>query len=108
MLRLHLDYERAWATLGQALNNAGVEVVESDQETGVYHVRISEDIFTGEETGFLSGLWPFGKGEGQLLQISIAFEDENSFIVSVQDLESETIDREVVQQVLVLLREYAS
>ncbi|MCZ6855820.1 MAG: outer membrane protein assembly factor BamC, partial [Gammaproteobacteria bacterium] len=57
VLLLRLDYERAWATLGQALSNAGVEVMEADQETGVLYVRISEDVFTGSEPGFLDRLW---------------------------------------------------
>ena len=108
VLRLHLDYERAWATLGQALDNAGVEVLESDRETGVLYIRISEEVFSGEKTGFLAKFWPFGEGEDRLLRIKIALENSNNFLVSVEAPESEEADREFNQQVLVLIREYAS
>ena len=108
VLRLHLDYERAWATLGKALDTAGVEVVESDRATGVYTIRISDDIFTGKEPGFLGKLWPFGDSGEHLLQINMALEDEENFVVSVQMSGSEVMDRELRQQVLVLIREYST
>ncbi|MFB3104037.1 MAG: outer membrane protein assembly factor BamC [Pseudomonadales bacterium] len=108
VLRLHLDFERAWATLGKAFDTAGVEVVESDQATGVYTIRISDDIFIGKESGFLSKLWPFGDSEEHLLQINIAPEDEDNFVVSIQASGSEVLDRELQQQVLVLIREYST
>ncbi|MCZ6641731.1 MAG: outer membrane protein assembly factor BamC [Gammaproteobacteria bacterium] len=108
ILRLRLDYERAWATLGNALDNAGVEVLDSDRATGVLTVRISQDVFTGDDPGFLGRLWPFGEDDEQLLQINITPDELDSFIVSVRTSESEAVDRELSQQVLVLIREYAS
>lgn len=108
ILRLRLDYDRAWATLGNALDNAGVEVLESDRATGIISVRISQDVFTGEEPGLLSRLWPFGEDGDHLLQINIVLDQPNSFVVSVRTSESEAADRELSQQVLVLIREYAS
>lgn len=64
-LELALDFERAWSQLTQAVNNANIEVLESEREGRHMTVR-----FTGtesaEEPGFFARL--FGRGN----------DDENS------------------------------
>jgi outer membrane protein assembly factor BamC len=42
---LRLDFDRAWSQVGQAINNAGIEVLSSDRDASVYRVS-----FTGEES----------------------------------------------------------
>ncbi|MDP6376938.1 MAG: outer membrane protein assembly factor BamC [Pseudomonadales bacterium] len=108
VLRLHLDEERAWATIGQALANARVDVTAIDRERGLYYVLIPETLFTGEEEpGFISGLFSRDSEVHELI-IGIQKDNLGLHVVSVSQAESQPVERDLSQQVLVLLREFAS
>ena len=110
VLRLFLDEERAWATLGQALANAGVDVVQLDRAAGLYHVRIPQTAFMGGEgeRGFFRKIFSFGGG-GDTAEVSIQVrqEAERVFRLSVGGVDGQQVPFEFAQQVLVLVREYA-
>jgi outer membrane protein assembly factor BamC len=107
-LFLFLDEERAWATLGQALSNANVEVTAVDRDRGYYYVTMHESTFTGdEERGWLSSLFA-GRDRAYPLIIALALDSEGRRAVTVLEADSAGADAELCQQVLVLLREYAS
>ena len=110
VLHLYLDYDRAWATLGQALDNAEVEILNLDRQAGLFAVNIPERVFTGEEEGkgFLCRL-TFSCDEEQL-DVQIIVEGENQdYRVSVLDAEGVApLDADLAQQVLVLIKEFAA
>ncbi len=111
-LRLYLDYERAWATLGQALENAEVEVLSLDRQRGAFFVTVDEESFGGEEdSGFLCRL-TFScddGGDAHDLQLQITNPENQVFEVTVLDPQTQQpVDSELAQQVLVLLREYST
>ena len=107
VLELRLDYDRAWATVGQALNRAAAEIESQDQIEGVYYIRIADETLTGEERGWLSSLLKRGKG-GYELQLHVSEAADKVYHVDVRDNEADPVDREFGQQVLTMLREYAS
>ncbi len=109
VLRLNLDLERAWASVGQALGNAEVEVLESERGEQRYLVKLTEETFTGEEPGFFSRLFSgSNKGEQYLLQLrEVPGSPREAYWLSVLDAQEKAPDRERAQQVLVLVREYA-
>lgn len=55
-LLLHIDFDRAWSQVGQALNNAGIEVAESARDEAYYSV-----LYTGvsaeDQPGFFGRLF---------------------------------------------------
>jgi outer membrane protein assembly factor BamC len=107
VLELRLDYERAWATVGQALTRAEVVVDDLNQEEGVYHVRIPDNVLTGEERSWLGGI--LGRGnKGFELQLHVDEVADSVYHVNVLDNDSKPVDREFGQDVLAMLREYAS
>ncbi len=109
ILRLNLDYDRAWATVGQALSQAEVEVISLDQVEGVYFVSIPESIFTGQKPGWFSNLNPFSNADAaHELQLHVTPMSDSAFQVAVLDAEANRVDRDLSQQVLSMLREFAS
>ena len=106
VLILHLDYERAWATVAQALSRAEVEVTELDQSLGVYHVLIPDSLFTGKGSGWLGGL--FGGEDTYDLTLQLAQGEDQAYAVSVGDANQQPIDRELSHEVLTMIREFAS
>jgi uncharacterized lipoprotein len=107
VLELRLDRERAWATVGQALVRAEVEVEDQDEVEGVYRVRIPEEVLTGENKGWFSGMFKRGKA-GHELQLHLEEAGNRVYHVSVTDGEATPVDREFGQEVLSMLREYSS
>ena len=107
-LRLRLPFPRAWATIGTALTNAAIEVDGADRETREFLVHFDPALFAGEETGFLGRLLGRGPGEAALYLLSLA-ESEDGFDLRVLDPETgRPADRELGEQLLSVLREYAS
>lgn len=106
VLELRLDYDRAWATVGQALTRAEVEVENLDQVEGVYYVRISDDVLTGEKRGWLGGL--FGGGKDHELQLHFSEVDKAVYEVNVLDKNASPVNRDFGQEVLIMIREFAS
>ena len=110
ILRLFLDEERAWATLSQALDNAGIEVLESDRQARVHHVRITDDILLGEEQpGFFRRIFSSrGGGDVAEVQLRLDREEGGHYALSVWDQDGQSVPVEFAQQVLVLVREYSA
>jgi uncharacterized lipoprotein len=106
VLRLRLDFERAWAAVNKALENGGVEVISDDSATGTYEIRVSDAVFAGEEPGFFKRMISFGKNKPQDLKLQLEGKDEE-FSVLVQDQDGRPADKDLAQQVLSLIREFA-
>ena len=112
LLKLYLDYDRAWATLGQALENAQIEVERLDRDTGSYFVNVPTSLITGEdEKGFFCRI-TFScnrNNSAYNLLLQLRNPQEREFDVVVQDAETRgRIDPDLAQQVLVIIREYGA
>ena len=107
VLLLKLDYERAWATVGQALERAEVQVNSLDQVQGVYDILIPKSVFTGEKKGWLGGMLSRGK-DGYELVLRVKPDADSVYHVTVHAPDESPVDSELSQQVLSMIREYAS
>ena len=110
ILRLFLDYERAWATLAQSLGSAQVEVVDANKDDGRYEVKLEESVFGGDHSkGFFCRItFSCNKNEIYDLFLQLDEQSENTFDVSVLLAEDgQPLDADIAQQVLVLIREYS-
>ena len=68
LLRLDLDYTRAWATVGYAVKKEGFTLWDQDDVVGVYHVdfqEVDEDEEDDSEPGFFSRLFSSDEGDEQ-------------------------------------------
>lgn len=69
-LELRVDYERAWAQVRQALENAEVDIVEADRERSLISVRFA-GAAEEERPGFFGRL--FGRGGGAAAAPELGF-----------------------------------
>ena len=105
-LRLNVDYDRAWAVVQQALRRAEVEIGNSERGDGLFQVRITNNVLGGQRRSLLSRLWP-SDGQARLLDIRIESR-EDSQVVQVFERDGKPAPGEISQQILVMLREFAS
>ena len=111
LLLLRLPADRAWATVSAALENAEIGVVDSDRDALRYDIRFNELQFRGEEPGWFARFFDFGSddptAEGDPYRIALR-EGSDGFEVFVLDEDDGEIDRETSEQILSVLREFAS
>ncbi len=56
-LQLRIDYDRAWVQVRQALDNAEIEIVDSDRDDSVFNVRFAGIIREQPQPGFVRRLF---------------------------------------------------
>ncbi len=110
ILHLYLDYDRAWATLGQAMDNAELEVTSLDRDNGTFQIHIPSSVFTGDEGGgfFCRFTFSCDREASYDLQLRVHGASDD-YRVSVLDASGAApVDADLAQQVLVMLREFAA
>lgn len=103
-LRLRISYDRAWATVGQALERAEVEVEETDSANSTYRALFP----LAQAGGWLRRVVPGGDARAVRIAIRVEREDERSVVVRVAAQGGDALDADVAQEVLLTLREFAA
>ena len=112
-LTLYLDEDRAWATLTQAMQNADILVNEQNREEGQLSISIPQSVFTGKEGGGILCRVTFSCG-GSDLEVILRTEGPiqepsgDAFKVTVWQADGPLQDFDRAQEILVLIREYAT
>lgn len=108
VLHLALDYDRAWATVGQALDNAELEVLQVDKDARafefVYDPAAAEE---EERRGFLRRLNPFSGRSLQPLELHLEPSDQGWFVRVFRDTDSPA-DRALARAVLEVVSDHAT
>ena len=107
VLLLDLDFDRAWASVNQALDNAEVEITDLDRTAGVFYVDLPERALTGEDN---SGLFRGIRGRrGSVLpmQIQVLAAPAGGYQVRAMDRNAERPPAELARNVLNLIKEFA-
>lgn len=110
VLRLRLDYDRAWATVSTALNNAEIAILEQDAQEGIYRINYDENQFSGEEPGWFRRTFSFAFRSPGAQTYTLKLEPgDGGFLLRVLTPEGGVAaDREQSEQVLSIIREFAS
>ena len=61
-LRLELPFDRAWASMGRALEKSSFEITDKDRSGGIYYVRFQSEA-AEEEQGWWASLWDSDDGD---------------------------------------------
>lgn len=107
-LHLFLDVDRAWATVGQSLTNAGIEVLQSDSERRVFEIDFDPNQNEESRPGFLSRVNPFSaRGRKRELLLKLQPSDQGYFVRVFRDADS-LADADMARVVLEVLSDHAS
>ena len=108
VLRLNVDFERAWAVIGQALQRAEMTVKELQRDVGLFHVEVDSRQLSGKGPSLFARILPGdSSAKMQPFHIRIAT-SPNAQLVQVFEPEGRPASQEVSQQILVMLREFAT
>lgn len=103
MLRLSIDFDRAWATVGQALERAEIEA-EANRADAIYQAAFPTD----RQGNWLRRIVP-GGGSGPNTPVVIHVETiEDGVAINVTQPNGKPLDVELAEDVLVTLREFAA
>lgn len=101
-LRLHISFDRAWATVGQALERAEIDA-EADRAEATYRA----DFPTAGRRGWLRRIVPGGES-GKDTPVTIRVErEEDSAVVHVYAANGKALAVDLAEEVLLTLREFA-
>ena len=109
VLHLNVDFDRAWATVGQALERSEMNVTALHRDEGYFEVDIDPEILTGETEGLFRRLIP-GRSDRYsdrsiLVRIDAA---GNGYDVNIRWPQGGPVSVELGEQILVMLRELAA
>ena len=87
-IRLSLPYDRAWASVGRAIEESNFEITDRDRSAGQYYVRFL-GIKTEEEAGWFD--WMLGNDDEDPMANQL-------FIISMESLDEQDVAIRVEQQ----------
>ncbi|MCX2975786.1 outer membrane protein assembly factor BamC [Candidatus Marimicrobium litorale] len=106
-LRLDLPYDRAWASLGRALEKSSFIISDRNRSEGLYYVRFSAD-GSDDETGWWSRLWENQDDvidEDQILLVSMEPLSEESMSIRMNPQDAAIVlDKREQQELLVAIK----
>ena len=106
VLRLDLAYDRAWATLRQALEEAEINIQDMDRSEGVFYLALRDSDLTGGDDRWFLRRWlrPEGAREVELRIREAA----TGYEVYIDKTSGEGIARDTRHNFLTKLREHAT
>lgn len=87
-IRLGLPYDRAWASVGRAIEESNFEITDRDRSAGQYYVRFL-GVQTEEEAGWFD--WMLGSDDDEPMANQL-------FIISVKSLDEQDVAIRIEQQ----------
>ena len=108
LLRLNVDFERAWATVSGAIRNAELEITSSDVEQRTFNISVTKDMLGDKQGGIFRKLMP-GSSEEERRYVQVRVEEDGAgFNVRLFREGDTSMSIDLAQQILSLLREYAA
>lgn len=108
LITLNLPFDRAWASIGQALKKADFSVVDLDRSKGLYFVSYQPDI-EAEKPGFFARL--FGADGPEQIKEDYVFDvvkTEKGVDISIADSQQEKLESAIARPLLERLKGFLS
>jgi outer membrane protein assembly factor BamC len=106
VLHLNLDFDRAWATVSQALGEAQLPVTDVDRSSGTFYVTVSDDVLNQEGKPGIFTRWMHQDHEQsiEVRMVPIA----RGYQVAVYDAAGARVPAELAEKILIMIREFAA
>ncbi len=105
-LRLNLDFDRAWATVNQALHEAKLDVTDVDRSAGVFYVTVTDQMLNQEDQ---PSIWTRWFRNEHKRKITILMEPKNpGYDLTVFDDNGTRTSSDTAEQILIMIREFAT
>lgn len=108
ILTLKLNFERAWETVGKAIEDSDIEVADKDRSSGLYYINYFPDAQSDDEGGGFFSFLPFvGKSnsKGKAFKYLVQLKTESDKVVVTVDADDERSERDLSEAVLATIRE---
>ena len=102
-LLLHIGFDRAWATVDGALERAQMEVTEVDRDNATFRAVVPAEA----KPGFFARVFSGRDGGGTPVTLRL-HERDDGVVVEVRGVAGQPAPRELAEQVLLTLREFAA
>ena len=105
-IRLELPFERAWASLGRALENSGFEITDRDRSSGDYYARLVGLAEEGDD-GWFDWLFPDEEHPmaGREFKVSVGSLEEKVVAIRLQEQNAtEPLPKQEEQGLLALIK----
>lgn len=106
-LRLALDFNRAWAMINQALTDAQVSIKDVDRTAGIVYAEITDKILNQENEGWFLKRWLTRDEKPRPVEVRMR-DAADAFEVSVSGPGGSAIAADTAEQLLLLIREFAT
>ncbi len=107
MLRLNLDFERAWATVNQALHEAKLDVTDVDRSAGVFYVTVTDQMLNQEEKPSIWTRW-FRSENKRKIDDPAWSRRQPGYELTVFDDNGQRTPADMAEQILIMIREFAT
>ncbi len=106
VLRLNLDFERAWVTVNQALHEAKLDVTDVDRSAGVFYVTVTDQMLNQEEK---PSIWTRWFRHENKRKVTLLMEPKKpGFDLVVFDENGKRTSPDLAEQILIMVREFAT
>ncbi len=106
VLKLNLDFDRAWATVSQALNEAKLDVTDVDRSAGVFYLTVTDQMLNQEEKPSIWTRWFRAEHKRNL---TLLMEPKApGYDLSVFESAGQHAPPDVSEQILIMIREFAT
>ena len=109
ILRYRLGFDRTWATIGRALEDADIEVIDLDRSAGVYYVSYAS--LANSKVGFLKRLFNAEdkKKEGRPFLVTVSSESGQMIVNAAPNNDSSGPEDLVLRERLIkIIKEYST
>ncbi len=107
VLRLQLDFDRAWATVGKALGDASINIDDRDRTSANYYILY--DATANQKAGFFSRLFTDEAtlGEENKYQVHLESHEDGVHVIINKD-QANLADPLVAERLLKIIKEHSS
>ena len=106
VLRLNLDFERAWATVNQALHEAKLDVTDVDRSAGVFYLTVTNQMLNQEEKPSIWTRWFRSENKHK---VTILMQPKSpGYDLTVFDDNGQRTKADEAEQILIMVREFAT